>query len=145
MKILNEYIDDLKEQLNFVNDKSLKKKIHQTLKELKSITEDSSNGSKAIKDIVQNLKNFSRLDEAKWKEAKISEIFDSCLKMVKPQISDQLKIEIDLKDDPIFFCNPGQLNQVLLNLLTNAYQAINGPGLIKIESNIRKNVNRQSN
>lgn len=139
MSIIKEYINDLSNQLKKVKNKHLENEINQILQELRSIIDDSSNGSKAIKDIVQNLKNFSRLDEAKWKESKISEIFDSCLKMIKPQISDGLKFEMNLQDNPLFFCNPGQLNQVFLNLLTNAYQAISGAGLIKIESHISDN------
>ncbi len=136
MNILTEYIDDLSTQIKGVSNNEVENKINKILDELKSIIADSSNGSKTIKEIVQNLKNFSRLDEAKWKESKISEILGSCLKMVKAQISREVKIELNIKDDPLFYCNPGQLNQVFLNLLTNAYQAIEKAGIIKIESHI---------
>jgi len=133
MKVINDYIDDLKKQLREIKNEKLKNKVDSVLLELKEIIEDSSNGSRILKDIVQNLKNFSRLDQAEWKEALFSEIIDSCLKIVKPQISDSIKINLDLKNDPPFLCNPGQLNQVFLNLVTNAIQALKNKGTVSIE------------
>ena len=134
MKVINDYIDDLSQQLKKVSEKSLKNKIEQVLNELKEIIEDSANGSKVLKEIVQNLKNFSRIDQAEWKEARFSEIIDSCLKIVKPQIPESIKINLHLKDDPLFLCNPGQLNQVFLNLITNAIQALKDTGQIDISA-----------
>ncbi|KAA3614736.1 MAG: hypothetical protein D8M58_09760 [Calditrichaeota bacterium] len=134
MKVISDYIEDLNSLLTPVSDTSTKQKIDSVLEELKSIIEDSSNGSKAIKEIVYNLKNFSRLDEAEWKESQISEIISSCLKILKPQIPDNINVNLNLEDDPRFFCNPGQLNQVFLNLLTNAIQAIKEEGSIGIKS-----------
>lgn len=139
MKIISEYIDDLNELLEPVTDTETKTKIDAVLEELKSIIEDSSNGSKTIKEIVYNLKNFSRLDEAEWKESQISEIIASCLKILKSQIPSSIKVKLNFLDDPRFLCNPGQLNQVFLNLLTNAYQAIEENGVIEVHSKIAGN------
>jgi signal transduction histidine kinase len=134
MKVITEYIDDLNNLLSSVTDTENKAQIDGVLEELKGIIEDSANGSKAIKEIVKDLKNFSRLDEAEWKESKISEIIQSCLKILKSQIPPTIKVKLKLKDDPTFLCNPGQLNQVFLNLLTNAYQAIKENGTISVSS-----------
>ncbi len=104
MKVITEYIEDLNRLLGSVSDTETKTKIDSVLNELKGIIEDSSNGSKAIKEIVQNLKNFSRLDEAEWKESQLSEIVNSCLKILKPQIPPSIKVVLNFADDPHFFC-----------------------------------------
>lgn len=132
LKILTEYIDDLKLLLNETPESDINQKMRATIQELSEIIGDSINGSKSIKEIVQNLKNFSRLDEAEWKEAKISDIVDSCLKIIKPQLKTDLVIKTNFGDDPVFLCNPGHLNQVFLNLLTNANQAVEKNGIIQI-------------
>ena len=136
MKVITDYISDLNNHLKEIKNNTLKNQIQSILSELNEIIEDSANGSKVLKDIVQNLKNFSRLDQAEWKEARLSEIIDSCLKIVKPQIPDHITIETNLEADPAFYCNPGQLNQVFLNLITNALQAVTEKGSIKIHSKI---------
>jgi signal transduction histidine kinase len=134
MKVITDYINDLSDHLKNINNSSVKSEIDKVIHELREIIEDSSNGSRILKDIVQNLKNFSRLDQAEWKEARFSEIIDSCLKIVKPQIPDKIKINLNITDDPSFFCNPGQLNQVFVNLITNAIQALKNKGQINIRS-----------
>jgi signal transduction histidine kinase len=136
MSILNDYVADLSKHLNEKTTLFIDDKIKNLLDELKAVITDSSNGSKSIKEIVQNLKNFSRLDEAEWKEARLSEILASCLKIVKPQLTNGIEIVTRLIDDPSFMCNPGQLNQVFLNLITNASQALKDKGEITVSSQI---------
>ena len=139
MQVITDYIDDLSKQLESISNTQTKEKINFILSELKGTITDSANGSKAIKEIVKNLKNFSRLDQAEWKESKIREMINSCLKMIKPQLPKTINISVNLEADPVFLCNPGQLNQVFLNLLTNAYQALNEKGNIFVESHIIDN------
>lgn len=140
MKVITDYINDLSGYLSEIKNIKLQNKINQVLSEFREIIRDSENGSRILKDIVQNLKNFSRLDQAEWKEARLSEIIDSCLKIAKPQIPDTIRINLNLDADPVFFCNPGQLNQVFLNLITNAFQAIKNDGVIQISSNSTKEI-----
>ena len=100
--------------------------------DLQDIIHDNLNGSKSVKELVLNLKNFSRLDQAEWKESRLSEGIESSLKILKPQLTKEIQIVKDFRTDPLIFCNPGQLNQVFVNLLSNALQAVDGKGRITI-------------
>ena len=104
----------------------------QIISELKEIISDNLRGSKTVKELVLNLKNFSRLDQAEWKEVRLSAGLDSSLQILKPQINESIEILKHYQDDPPIFCNPGQINQVFLNLLSNAIQALGGSGSITI-------------
>jgi signal transduction histidine kinase len=141
MKVLTEYINELDDLLNSISgrmEQNLEKKFDELISEFRSIIADSSNGSHTVKEIVQNLKNFSRIDQAEWKDASLVLGIESSLKILKHQIPDQIKIITNFKDDPTLYCNPGQLNQVFVNLISNAIQAIEGEGEIMISTEKEK-------
>lgn len=86
-------------------------------------------GTKRIRQIVGSLKNFSRLDEAECKEADIHEGLDSTLMILEHRIKatperPRIQIEKDYDDLPLVKCYPGQLNQVFMNILANALDAL---------------------
>jgi len=108
------------------------------IEDLESIIHDNLNGSQSVKELVQNLKNFSRLDQAQWKEAHVVEGLESSLKILKPQFTPEIHIVKDYAADPPVYCNPGQLNQVFVNLLSNALQAIGERGTITIRTRQEK-------
>ena len=104
------------------------------LTELKSMVSDNIKGSQSVKDLVLNLKNFSRLDQAEWKDAKLVPGIESSLKLLKSQIPPDIEVETKFDADPVLYCNPGQLNQVFINIISNAAQAIHGTGKISIKT-----------
>lgn len=82
-------------------------------------------GSDRIREIVVNLRNFSRMDESDRKEADIHEGIDSTLVMVQHRLDEsQIELFKDYGELPPIECYPGQLNQVFLNILTNAIDAL---------------------
>ncbi len=86
-------------------------------------------GANRIRDIVQSLRNFSRLDEAEKKSVDVHEGIDSTLLILQYRIKakpERPAIEIikEYGDLPKIECYPGQLNQVLMNLLANAIDAV---------------------
>ena len=81
-------------------------------------------GGERIRMIVQDLRSFSRLDEAEKKRASIYEILDSTLRIVKIQYKKEIKISMDSNVDESIECYPAQLGQVFLNVLINSCQAI---------------------
>jgi len=85
-----------------------------------------------ISAIVKNLKNFARLDEAEWKPADLREGMDSTLVLVEHLHRGRIMIVREYGAVPLIACHPGQLNQVFMNLLVNAIQAIAGSGTIRI-------------
>ncbi len=125
-------IDELWHSFSVERKEPFHSRFEEIISELKEIISDNLNGSKNVKELVLNLKNFSRLDQADWKEAKLSSGIENSLLILKPQLNDSIKIIKQFKDDPPVYCNPGQLNQVFLNILSNAIQALDGSGSITI-------------
>ncbi|AFY58073.1 histidine kinase with GAF domain [Rivularia sp. PCC 7116] len=86
-------------------------------------------GTDRIREIVLSLRNFSRLDEAEVKEVDVHDGIDSTLMILqnrlKPELNTvQIKIVKDYEVLPKVNCYPGPLNQVFMNLLTNAIDAL---------------------
>src|SRR5437016_3470289 len=77
-----------------------------------------------IMKIVRSLRNFARLDEAERKKVNIHEGLDSTLTLLQHQLKGCIRIERNFGDLPEIECFPNQLNQIFMNLLVNAVQAI---------------------
>jgi signal transduction histidine kinase len=89
------------------------------------ILESTRHGVKRVADIVQNLRGFTRVDQAEVNEADINEAISAALEMLRGRLA-RYGIEIvEHKNElPLVAGSPAQLNQVFLNLLVNAMQAI---------------------
>jgi signal transduction histidine kinase len=87
-----------------------------------------------IINIIRSLKNFARLDEAERKRVNIHEGLDSSLILVHHQLKNRIEIVKDYGVLPEIECFPNQLNQVFMNLLVNAAQAIPGRGTLTIKT-----------
>ncbi|AFY85052.1 GAF domain-containing sensor histidine kinase [Oscillatoria acuminata] len=81
-------------------------------------------GSDRIRKIVQNLRNFSRLDEAGAKPVNLSEGLESSLSMLQHRFPQELKIHKHYHAQGRVECHPAQINQVFFNLIDNALDAI---------------------
>ncbi|MDT9177415.1 MAG: PAS domain S-box protein [Limnospira sp. PMC 1291.21] len=93
------------------------------------IISSMTNGASRIRDIVKSLRTFSRLDEAKLKSVDIHENIDSTLVILQNRVngsngSPAIQVIKDYGDLPLFECYSSLLNQVFMNLLINAIQAI---------------------
>lgn len=89
-----------------------------------------------ITQIVKNLKNFARLDEADRKPFDIHEGLDSTLRLVQCEFGERIRVEKAYGDLPPIACYPNQLNQVFMNLLVNAGEAMEGEGVIRITTQV---------
>jgi signal transduction histidine kinase len=92
-----------------------------------------STGTVRICELVKNLRTFSRLDEADWKVVDPVDGLISTIQLVSPQFADQIEFTTALAFRPVIECAPAQLNQVFMNVIVNACQAIqtrrqNDPG-----------------
>ncbi len=92
-------------------------------------------GAERVSEIIRSLHNFSRIDEAEYKPADIHEGILTTLLLLKNQTKNGIRITTDF-DESInrIYCYPGKLNQVFMNLLINAIQAIEQTGEIKIKT-----------
>lgn len=106
------------------------------LGDLTSIAADSYSGAERIRDVVQNLRLFSRLDEAEFKQIDLHEGIESTLRLLsKYYTSSFITLKRDYGNLPPVDCYAGQLNQVWMNLLVNAAQAIgDAPGEVRIKT-----------
>ncbi|MCK4559722.1 MAG: VCBS repeat-containing protein [Calditrichia bacterium] len=109
-------------------------KIESILPDLKNLIDDTIHGSQMVKNLVDNLRKFSHLDQAQWKEVDIHQGIESSLMILNPELKHRIKVKKDFKANRLIECNPGQINQVFLNLLSNAAQAIEGEGTITIKT-----------
>lgn len=82
------------------------------------------NGTERIKNIVRDLRSFTRQGESESKTVHLSECLHSTLNLVRTSWQDQVEFIDDFRDDPPIECWPALLNQVFMNLLVNACQAI---------------------
>lgn len=93
--------------------------------ELESIISSIENGANRTTEIVRSLRNFSRLDESDLIAADINEGIESALVLLRSEYAG-IEIIKELAALPKIECYPGKLNQVFLNILNNAIQAIKG-------------------
>ena len=81
-------------------------------------------GASRTAEIVKGLRVFSRLDEDDLKKADINEGIDSTLSIVNHLLNENIEIEKNYSGIPMVECYPGKLNQVFLNMMSNAIHAI---------------------
>lgn len=109
-------------------------KIDFVLEDIQELIHESSDGTERIRKIVQNLGAFSRVDQVDYGEVDLNECLESTLAIAWNEIKYKAKVEKDYSPLPLVSCYPQQLNQVFLNLLINATQAIENNGEIKIRT-----------
>lgn len=98
------------------------------------LVRESMDGLKRVRDIVQSLKDFSHVGETEWQIADLHAGIDSTLNIVANEIKYKATIVKEYGNLPQITCLAPQLNQVFMNLLVNASQAIKDKGTITIRS-----------
>lgn len=88
--------------------------------------------SERISSIIQSLKNFVHLDEAEYQKINIHTCLDETLTLLRSELRDHITIEKHYGNLPELVGFPGELNQVFLNVLQNAIQAIENKGMISV-------------
>ena len=121
-KFLNQ-IEEISEDMEYLLDEG----IPWSLKSMKE-------GATRIKDIIKNLKTFSRIDEAEIKHADINEGIQTTLSLVYHELKNRVEVKEEYADLPFIECYASELNQVFMNILVNAAQAIKGEGTIWIKT-----------
>lgn len=89
-------------------------------------------GAERISEIVKSLRVFARLDEAEKKKADVHECLESTLMLIQHELKERIEVMRNYAELAPIVCYPGELSQVFLNILVNAFQAIEGKGQIEI-------------
>ena len=113
--------------------------IEYILGDIKDLIEESKEGTNRIKKIVQDLKDFAHPGEDKLQLADINKNIESTLNIVWNEIKYKATVTKEFGDLPEIECYPHQLNQVFMNILVNAAQAIDKNGEIKIKTKRENN------
>src|SRR5579859_578221 len=91
-------------------------------------------GVDRVEDLVVKLRTFSRLDEAEVKMIEIEASIESVLTLLQHKLTDRLTVVRRYGDVKWVSCYPGPLNQVIMNVVANAIDAIEGEGTITIST-----------
>ena len=108
------------------------------LPEIEELIGSIKSGADRTTEIVKGLRNFTRLDEDDMKIANIEEGIDNTLVILNNRIKDRIKVVKDYCKLPLIMCFPGQLNQVFMNIIFNATDAITNKGEIKIKTKVEQ-------
>jgi len=102
--------------------------------DLPALMSESQEGISRVKKIVQDLKDFSHVDEAEWLWTDLRHGLDSTLNIVHNELKTKVEIVRQYGNIPEVQCIASQINQVFMNLLVNASHAIETKGTITIET-----------
>lgn len=102
--------------------------------DLPQLIKESQDGLARVTRIVQDLKDFSHVDEASQQEADLNAGIESTLNVVWNEIKYKAEVVRQLGVVPPVHCVPAQINQVFMNILVNAAQAIETRGTITLRS-----------
>lgn len=102
--------------------------------DMQNLIDESLEGVRRVKQIVDNLKDFSRDDTAEWQHANLENGLESTLNIVWNEIKYKAEVKKEYAGLPEIECIAAQLNQVFMNLLVNAAQAIEEHGTITLRT-----------
>jgi len=121
------------------NIQSIKKQVNIEFLEtdITELIKESLGGVRRVREIVQDLKNFSHVDEAEWQMADLHNGLDTTLNIVHNEIKYKANVIREYGDIPPVECLASQLNQVFMNLLVNAAQAIEDRGIIIVRTGMK--------
>jgi two-component system NtrC family sensor kinase len=99
--------------------------------------ESTVEGLRRIRAIVQNLRDFARLDEAQWKDVELGAALESTLSALRHELDAKaLRVKTDFQQTPPVSCHPGKLNQMVFNIVLNAIQASAHEALIEVRTRL---------
>jgi PAS domain S-box-containing protein len=110
------------------------------LKDIQQVFKESEEGIDRVTSIIKNLKDFSRIDQAEeFDEYDLNSGINSTLVIARNEIKYDADLKTDFTELPHIFCHAGQINQVFLNVILNAAQAIKaqereGKGIVTIKT-----------
>ena len=106
------------------------------VEDLPKLIESCEDGARRTRDIVLGLRSFSRLEEAILKRVPLENGIEETLRLLSGEIKNRIKVHTNFGFCPEVLCYPSQLNQVFMNILSNAVQAIDASGDVWIDISV---------
>ena len=125
---LKEYAEELRDQIGDAYGESLD--------EMDEMIADSIEGTRRVDTIVRNLRTFSRMDRGDRGLANVNDLLENTLTVIWNELKYKVEIVREYEEIPEIYCASDQLNQVFVNLLVNAVQAIEEKGEIRIHTGL---------
>jgi len=126
--------DEVGPLLEEITDFKEKKKIDFILGDIVDLAEESLEGTERVRRIVNDLRSFSRMDEAELKRIDLNEAMDTTINIIWNELKYKTDLVRDYGDLPEVNCFPQKISQVFMNILVNAAQAIGDKGTITIST-----------
>ncbi|SIR01482.1 PAS domain S-box-containing protein [Alkalispirochaeta americana] len=108
----------------------------EVLQEIQEMAGDIQEGTRRVEDIVGNLRTFARMEDGHQAIAQLNELIETSLRVINNELKYKVTVHRDYGDLPEIPCRPDRLNQVFVNLLVNAAQAIEDQGDIWITTGL---------
>jgi|SRR5450432_212142 len=123
---------------DFTEAKKLKEKAHfdTTVMEVTKLLTGIEDGARRTSEIVRGLRNFSRADQNVFMKTNLNDCLESTLTLLHSSYKTKVEIIKKYGDLPEVDCFPGQINQVFMNILSNAIQSIPEAGKIFISTRV---------
>jgi two-component system NtrC family sensor kinase len=133
--------EDNLEVIKEIQDRQKEASLSDVLEMFKRSIEIIEVGIERTTKIVKSLKSFARSDEKELSRYDVNENIDNTLLILYNQYKNRIEIIKEYEKLPLIVCYPGQINQVIMNILTNAIQAIKEKGFITINTKMIDNEN----
>jgi signal transduction histidine kinase len=105
-----------------------------TREAIRKLLTRSREGTERVKQIVEDLRTFSRTDQAELQEICVNDEIDRTLTLIEPRLKDGIRVRREYGRVSPVRCFAGQLNQVFMNLLMNACDALEGKGQVAVRT-----------
>jgi len=127
VKALDPAMEDIGSKVEALKSKLAKLDIDFTQREIDELLKGIEDGTMRTSEIVRGLRIFSRMDGDNFIQAQVNELIESTLIVLRSNLKDVATVRHTLADNlPLVTCQPGRLNQVFMNIITNAAQSMEG-------------------
>lgn len=134
LDVLAKCATNIIEALDGGQDHADERRLHRSLAALQENQTAAQRASERLHAIVRNLKSFARIDEEPYKRFEVQECLEAALAMLERDLSSRIRVQKHYGKVQPLTGFPAELNQVFLNLLKNAIEAIPGQGTIRIRT-----------
>jgi two-component system, NtrC family, sensor kinase len=125
---------DLLDQALAVGDAASLEKVKRIVGTCRSLAEIDRIACERISEVIRGLKTFARVETSELRKVDLNEQIENTLKLTQGEFKGRIAVETDLGELPPVECHASMLNQVFLNILVNAGQAIEGQGKITVRT-----------